>query len=352
MVNMAAILEQYRVSDFLEWYNEKKLVLNPDFQRGSVWSPAARSYLIDTILRQLPIPKIYLRTTVDVTTQKSFREVVDGQQRLRAIIDFANNRFALNRRAGEFSGLKYSSLDPEYQEIFISYPISVGQLLNANDDDVLEVFSRLNSYSVSLNPAEKRHAKYQGEFKWAVRNTSRRWLILWDRYKIVSVRQRVRMLDDSLMAEMFGILLDGVVDGGQSKITALYQKYDSNFDAEDPVINHVNSVVEFIVLNFADDLLGTPILNSPHFLMLFAAVAHVMIGIPHGAMGSNMPERNDLALTDFEAARLKLLELASIIDNEEPKVGYEDFWRASKSSTQRIASRRVRFPVYYDALIP
>ncbi len=153
---MASILEQYRIADFLEWHRKKQLVLNPDFQRGSVWTPAARTYLIDTILRQYPIPKVYLRTIVDVTTQQSVREVVDGQQRLRAILDYANDRFVLSSRAGEFAGLGYSDLETEFKERFLSYPIAVGQLLNANDDDVLEVFSRLNSYSVTLNPAEKR----------------------------------------------------------------------------------------------------------------------------------------------------------------------------------------------------
>ena len=348
---MTTILEQYRISDFLAWHDEKKLILNPDFQRGSVWSPAARSYLIDTILRELPIPKIYLRTTVDVSTKKAFREVVDGQQRLRAIIDFANDRFSLNKRADEFAGKRYSSLEPKYQEIFISYPLSVGQLLNATDDDVLEVFSRLNSYSVSLNAAEKRHARYQGEFKWAIRNASQRWHILWDKYKVVSVRQRVRMLDDSLMAELFGVIMEGVNDGGQPKITGLYKKHDKTFDPDSFVINQVDGVLEFIVSNFADDLLGTPVLKSPHFLMFFAAVAHALFGIPQGEI-TEMPERNELALTDLDSARSNLLELASVIDSDDPVPGYEEFWRASKGSTQRISGRRIRFPAYYSALIP
>lgn len=349
---MATILEQYRISDFLEWYRDKKLILNPDFQRGSVWTPAARSFLIDTILRQLPIPKIYLRTKVDVATQRSVREVVDGQQRLRAIIDFSNDRFALSKRADELAGLRYSTLDPEYQEIFISYPIAVGQLLNADDDDVLEVFSRLNSYTVTLNAAEKRHAQFQGEFKWIIRNTSRKWHVLWEEYKVVTVRQRVRMLDDSLIAELFGVMLEGVTDGGQSKITGLYQRYDRDFESDDPVIDRVDNVLDFIVSNLADDLIGTPILNAPHFLMFFAAVAHAIFGIPDGAMRDKMPERDDTALSDLEAARTQLMELAAVIDSDDPVPGYEDFWRASKGSTQRIASRRIRFPVFYRALIP
>jgi len=56
---MAEILEQFRITDFLDWNRQKALEINREFQRRSVWTPAARSYLIDTILRKFPIPKIY-----------------------------------------------------------------------------------------------------------------------------------------------------------------------------------------------------------------------------------------------------------------------------------------------------
>src|SRR3546814_15892 len=113
---MPSFLEQYRIADFLDWHKEKRLVLNPEFQRGSVWTAAAKTYLIDTILRQLPMPKVYLRTRVDLESKKSIREVVDGQQRLRAIIEFSDDKFALSKRAGEFAGTRYSTLQTELQE--------------------------------------------------------------------------------------------------------------------------------------------------------------------------------------------------------------------------------------------
>ena len=50
---MPTILEQYRIADFLDWNKEKRIRLNPEFQRGRIWSSAARIYLIDSILRQL-----------------------------------------------------------------------------------------------------------------------------------------------------------------------------------------------------------------------------------------------------------------------------------------------------------
>jgi hypothetical protein len=347
---MSSILEQYRIADFLEWHHQKRLELNPDFQRGSVWTPAARTFLIDTILRKLPIPKVYLRTKVDVLSKKSVREVVDGQQRLRAILEFADNKFVLSKRASEFSGKGYSDLSDDEKETFLTYPIAVDQLVNATTDDVLEVFARLNSYTVSLNGPEKRHAKFQGEFKWTVRDTSRKWADLWELYQILTVRERVRMLDDSLTAEMFGILLGGVADGGQPKIDAIYSKYDKSFDTN--CVAKLDTTLEFISENFAAYLADTPLMSPPHFLMLFGAVASYLVGIPQGELKAEETNDGSRAMSsNLDGIRENLLFLGSIIANDnEPSHPYAEFWRASRSSTQRIASRRVRFPVYVNAI--
>src|ERR1700681_177757 len=69
----------YSINDFVEWDKQKQLELNPSFQRRQVWSDKAKSYLMDTILRGKPIPKIFIRQKINVTTKKSLREVVDGQ---------------------------------------------------------------------------------------------------------------------------------------------------------------------------------------------------------------------------------------------------------------------------------
>lgn len=346
---MPSILEQYRISDFVEWKREKRLELNPDFQRGDVWSPAAKTFLIDTILRQLPIPKVYLRTKVDVVTKKTIREVVDGQQRLRAILDFAEDKFALSKRASEFAGKKYSTLTTTEQEEFLGYAIAVDQLMNASTDDVLEVFARLNSYTVTLNPPEKRHGRFQGEFKWAIRGASREWASLWEDFGVLSTRDRVRMMDDSLTAEMAGVLLEGVKDGGQPKIDLLYKTYDKGFDAN--AITNLNAVLKRIQSDFAPHLVDTPLMNPPHLLMLFAALAHVLVGIPQGDLkDAEVPPRGNLS-ADLDQVRENLLTLAAIIAAaDEPPAPYAEFWKASKSSTQRIASRRIRFPEFVKAL--
>lgn len=48
------------ISDLRDWNDLGRLELRPSFQRKEVWNPAARIMLIDTILREVPMPKMFL----------------------------------------------------------------------------------------------------------------------------------------------------------------------------------------------------------------------------------------------------------------------------------------------------
>ena len=50
------------ISDIKEWRDNNKLEIRPDFQRKEVWTSAAQMMLIDTIIRNIPMPKIYLES--------------------------------------------------------------------------------------------------------------------------------------------------------------------------------------------------------------------------------------------------------------------------------------------------
>jgi hypothetical protein len=77
----------YKVSDFLSWQKGESLVLSPYFQRRPLWSAGAKSYLMDTIVRGLPVPIIFLREQkTDLTRMEPKRQVVDGQQRIRTVL--------------------------------------------------------------------------------------------------------------------------------------------------------------------------------------------------------------------------------------------------------------------------
>lgn len=343
------MLEQFRISDFLEWHETKSLKLNPDFQRGSVWTPAAKMMLIDTILRDLPIPKIFIRSRIDRETRKTIREVVDGQQRLRAIIDFASDKITLTKRTKEFSGYKFSTLPDNLKDKFLEYALAVDQLINATDDVVLDIFARLNSYNVKLNAPELRHAAYQGEFRSSIHEMSVQYFDFWTSNGIFSYRDMVRMENDALVAEMYTAVLEGVSDGGAEKINRIYKKYDAD-DSFDKiqVENKFRQSMAYISDVLAPRLEGAQVLQPPHLLILFSAITHSLSGIPQGGLDS-LPARSALS-QDPNLSANRLAELSQIIASREEPENMKDFWRASRSTTQRLASRKARFDAYYGAV--
>ena len=351
--------QQYPISDLYAWMKDGTLVPNPEFQRRDTWPPSVKSYFIDTLLRGLPVPPIYIRTVTDPKTKRSYREVVDGQQRIRTITDYIDGKFALDSKANEYEGLAYEALSDDQQRELLGYQVPVEQLFEADTSVVLDIFQRLNQYGLSLNAQELRHGKYQdirykGVFRRAVIEGARRWVVLWDTYKVVSVRARVRMADDELMAQMFGVLLEGVQDGGQPRIKHLYEEYDSHIP--DGTETRLDQVCRFLIDNF-DVVLRTKLVGAPNFLMLFAATAHAVFGIPTGDMKPprlSLPERDRDALSDLALATANLMYLADILDTSEDEIpeALKEFKVASTATTQRIRSRSIRFVKLYEALLP
>ena len=350
---------QYPISDLYDWIKGDTLILQPEFQRGDIWQVSAQSFFIDTLLRDLPIPPIYIRLITNRETKTSYREVVDGQQRMSTIVKFIDGQLTLDRRSKEFAGKTYETLDEEDQARFLNYQVGVQQLYDADDDTVLDIFHRINAYGISLNRQELRHGKFQGgrytgSFRWTVIRLAERWEILWTKYRVVTVRNRVRLQHHELVAQLLGVLLDGVTDGGQPKIDKLYERYDEEVpgDCEE----QFDQVCTFIIENFSD-VLGTKLGSGPHFLMLFAAVAHALFGVPTGDMKDEYPgppTMDPLALSDPATAVQNLLLLADVFDMSADEVPdrLKSFKVSIAGTTQRIRSRSVRFLTLYKALLP
>ena len=114
----------HRISDIWEWSKLQRLEIRPDFQRKEVWSVAARILLMDTILKNIPMPKLFLQA--DVRGAATYRFVIDGQQRLKAILDFLKDGYRLNKPfEGEFIDKSFSELPENIRNILWSeYPVT------------------------------------------------------------------------------------------------------------------------------------------------------------------------------------------------------------------------------------
>ena len=94
---MNAVPDDLTVADVLALKAQQMLVVNPEYQRGSVWTPVQKKKLVDSVLRGYPIPLIYLhhiRQTAGKLVSERY-EIIDGQQRINALSDFHDGAFKL-----------------------------------------------------------------------------------------------------------------------------------------------------------------------------------------------------------------------------------------------------------------
>lgn len=139
----------------------KTLILDPDFQRHDVWGPDQGSELVESILMGIPIPIIYLFEQADGT-----RQVVDGRQRLTAILKFLNNKLKLRdlKILSKLNGETFDTIDPKLQGIFEDYQLSFYVIQPPTPERVkYDIFDRVNRGGTRLNSQEMRTALYKGK---------------------------------------------------------------------------------------------------------------------------------------------------------------------------------------------
>lgn len=155
---MKHLIQKWSISE-LEKYKDL-IDPRPQYQRTPVWTKERKAFLIDSILRGYDIPKIYLKLLGKRNGKDSF-EVVDGQQRLRAIWEFIEGQYTLGKDSifdkENFSGFHYSDLPKPVQKQLKDYVVVVTEIIESAPGEINELFTRLQK-GVSLNPPELRHA--------------------------------------------------------------------------------------------------------------------------------------------------------------------------------------------------
>lgn len=269
----------YSVNDFRGWNDRKELELQPKFQRRSVWSDKARSYLMDSIVRGKPIPKIFIRQDIDPKTKKTVREVVDGQQRLRTIFGFLQDGFKMSKaHSADYGGKFYSELPEEVQTGILKYELSVDLLLDAPDKEVLDIFARLNSYAVKLNPQELRNATYFGEFKTLAYSLGLEYVSFWTENRIFTDPQVLRMDEAELTSDLLIALLDGIKS--RKAIDTYYRKHDDDLKEKVKLAQHFRKTMDTIGALSAGSFAGSPFKSPVLFYSLFCAIHHHLHGLP------------------------------------------------------------------------
>lgn len=270
-----------QINDILQWYENDELELSPKYQRNSVWNEKAKSYLMDTIIRGLPIPPIFMRQKIDVTSKKTYREVIDGQQRLRAITEYIQNKFPISKTHNElYGGMRYEELNEEIKEQILDYDIFV-EVINEKEDPVIyDMFARLNTNNCVLNKQELRNSRYWGEFKVAAYNTAAEYRDLFYNNKIFNDKQFSRMEDVEFISILLNIFICGIDTDTPASIDKIYSNYDKEFKEFgeiklkfDKVMNEIKRIYEYLNGNVKC------FTSKQYFYTLFAALSHQLYGL-------------------------------------------------------------------------
>lgn len=331
----------YSVAELRDMLGRKDLVVNSSYQRGAgLWPSSARSYFIDTILMGFPFPKLYFYETLDRSSRRVIREIVDGQQRITSIIDFIQDKFRLTSVSRHYHGLKFSDLPEEIQMEFLSHPIPVDVIRNATKAEILEMFRRMNAYTLPLNESEKRHAQYHGQFKWFVNTLTDEVSGTIVGFNILTNRQIVRMADAELIAEMVLSLEFGVISTSPTLLNKLYDRYDEVFDKEQEYESLIKEFFEFITQQLTD-FKESYLMKSYTVHTLFCAYVLNKIGLPDekGELGLQSIGR---AYNNLDVAREQLRALSFAHESRDLEGDFKDYVLAVEGATTRKPSRLVR----------
>lgn len=267
----------YNISDFIEWNENGLLELSPEFQRRYVWTEKAKSYLIDTIVRGKPIPKLLL--TQKLQGKKNVRVVVDGQQRLRTILGFYNGDFKISRvHNEEFGGDTFDDLPEKVQNEFLQYELGVDLLFDMPYEEILDIFARINSYTVKLKTQEIYNARYVGYFKQTIFKYGLKYVRYYIDSGVLTKASVSRMGEAEMTADLFVSLIDTVRTN--KGIENYYKKFEEEEGDLANARKKFDQIMTYIGSIYPPEELKTTNWRRPQlFYTLFTSIGHSLYGL-------------------------------------------------------------------------
>ena len=221
----------------VNWFRELSTLnlvdYSPDFQRRYVWSEKQKVYLIDTLINDFSVPKVYVRQILDEKTNANKYQIIDGQQRLTTIMNFINGKFPLTKKKHpkpeyfdeSLDGKYFNDLDLSHKQKILNFSISV-DLIEGSKQEIIEMFLRLNLSNTTLNKQEILNSQYFGDFKLLVEKISEEFIEDFLEDKILRPASIKRMSDFHLVSMLLVAQLYGITDKDK-RVSKTYSDYDT-----------------------------------------------------------------------------------------------------------------------------
>jgi len=235
------------ISDLIGKIQRNELILQPEFQRGFVWTPEHMENFIKTILEGYPFPEIYIsQKGIDLETLSTQNVVVDGQQRLTTIKKYIEGSHSFERRIPKFADLAVQD-----KTDFLNYDVTVRDLKDVTQEIMIEIFQRINSTKFTLTAIEINNAIYDGQFIKSAKEVLDIFKNIEFKVPIFSESELTRMADLHFLL----LIMATIEEGGYFPADNEVEKYIALFNDEYPRFEEMRDKLSRTILSInASDL--------------------------------------------------------------------------------------------------
>lgn len=335
-------------------FTEGKLFADPSYQRRKVWNDQDKVRLIETILVELVMPEVFFWTTDrDPDTGIACTHIVDGQQRINAIVDYIggeyvlNDKYLMNDEIKAFCGKKsFKQLDQIYKNKIWEYPISIVEIdSECTMVEIKELFYRLNLTNYSLNQQEKRNSR---DSAFGDKSEALSTYDFWKKTKLFSSADARRMKDVEYCCSIYILANEGIVDQtNDTKINNYYDDYKEDFDADNKLKSRILRAMS-VIEDILDKTTVSFISKKAQMYTLFCVVFRML---DNGKEFDVFFEKVKIFVSAYSKFRNEF-----ILDYDDDLMisiyeSIKKYKLASSEGINKVANRTIRFEILYKICV-
>ncbi|URJ61112.3 DUF262 domain-containing protein [Paenibacillus polymyxa] len=339
-------------------FKKEELIVDDSYQRRSVWIEKDQIRLVETMLLNFVIPSIYFwQSETDPDTGDAITHIVDGQQRIKAIINFIDNKFCLKENSlleesmkKSFSDKYFRDLNNEEKKNIWNYRLSVIEIdLEAKKGDIIKMFDRLNLTEYTLNDQEKRNA-IKGLFHELAEEIASN--NFWNDINFFTGQDVRRMNDVQFSATIILLWRNGIIEQSNASlaINKSYEEFKTKYPDKESDHKNIVKAMEMIWELYDEDTTKTFIKRKTQIYTIFSLCFYMIRKDIHINNEIINKFKNFVKIYN----KYKNEEIATLFLNSEENKIYDLFKKYKQASSEGInkfSNRVARFDVLKKFLL-
>lgn len=253
------IWKDFKIEDLITLYEKKEINLEPPYQRKDIWAPRDKKLLINSIQRGYPIQNFYIQKM-----DKGF-DMVDGQQRTRAIVGYYKDLFPSEEK------IFFKDLKSPDKKHFLTYRLEIAAITKLEEGEIIEDFySRVNSTGKRLNRPELKKAEYfDTKFLELIQEIAElKELEDLDLFSSGALR---RMIDMDFISELLALIKSGITEK-KLEVDKLFENDISKSDRSFLLTKFKEILAHFVRFNKIKEINKTRYKQKNDFYTLFGFI--------------------------------------------------------------------------------